>query len=283
MKLIHITDTHLVAEGLTLYGLDPRARLDAAINDINRNHGDAELAVITGDLTHWGEPEAYECFAQALSALRVPVVSLIGNHDEREAFKTRFPDAPQDENGFVQGSMVVSEGTLLFLDTHQPGTAAGWYCEKRLAWLDSQLSRTEAPIFLFMHHPPFRTGLESLDRIGIVQAEAIKKLVEPHAHKIAHLFYGHVHRPICGSWLGIPASTIRGTNHQVSFDMSFEGAHIPFSYEEPAYAVVLIDQDTIIVHSHDYLYNRGTYASVVNGSPDDDRAYALGFQPVGAG
>jgi len=280
MKLIHITDTHFVAEGLTLYGLDPRARLDAAVGDINRSHGDAEIAVITGDLTHWGEPDAYQSFAQCLSALTVPVVPLIGNHDNRDAFRAWFPDAPQDENGFIQGSTVAGEGTLLFLDTHQPGTHAGWYCERRLAWLEAQLDRIDAPIFLFMHHPPFRTGLDSLDRIGIVQAADFKELVEPHAHKIAHLFYGHVHRPICGSWLGIPASTIRGTNHQVSFDMSFEGGHIPFSYEEPAYAVVLIDQDTVVVHSHDYLYSGGTYASTVHASPEEDRAYALGFQPV---
>ncbi len=59
MKLIHITDTHLVAPGMKLYGLDPRARLDAAIADINRHHADAELVVVTGDLTNWGEVEAY--------------------------------------------------------------------------------------------------------------------------------------------------------------------------------------------------------------------------------
>jgi len=35
MKLIHITDTHLVGPGLRLYGLDPSARLNAAIADIN--------------------------------------------------------------------------------------------------------------------------------------------------------------------------------------------------------------------------------------------------------
>jgi 3',5'-cyclic-AMP phosphodiesterase len=35
MKLIQITDTHLVGPGLRLYGLDSRARLDAAVADIN--------------------------------------------------------------------------------------------------------------------------------------------------------------------------------------------------------------------------------------------------------
>ena len=64
-KFIHITDTHLANPGSTLYGLDPRARLDAAIADINKHQSDAAFAVVTGDLTHWGEPESYANFAVA--------------------------------------------------------------------------------------------------------------------------------------------------------------------------------------------------------------------------
>ncbi len=61
-KFIHITDTHLANPGLKLYGLDPRARLDAAIADINKHQSDAAFAVVTGDLTHWGEPEILRQF-----------------------------------------------------------------------------------------------------------------------------------------------------------------------------------------------------------------------------
>ena len=66
MKLIHVTDTHFVKPGEMLLGLDPKARLDAAIADINRHHADADLAVITGDLTHWGHREAFENLKESL-------------------------------------------------------------------------------------------------------------------------------------------------------------------------------------------------------------------------
>ena len=69
-KFIHITDTHLANPGLKLYGLDPRARLDAAIANINKHQSDAAFAVVTGDLTHWGEPESYTNFADAMGALK---------------------------------------------------------------------------------------------------------------------------------------------------------------------------------------------------------------------
>ncbi|MCA1953346.1 MAG: metallophosphoesterase, partial [Hyphomicrobiales bacterium] len=96
MKLIHLTDTHLVLPGQMLYGLDPAARLAAAIADINAQHADADLCVVTGDLTHWGEPEAYALFRERMADLRVPHVAMVGNHDRREACLAALPTAPQD-------------------------------------------------------------------------------------------------------------------------------------------------------------------------------------------
>src|SRR5437879_13772207 len=83
-KFIHLTDTHLAGPGLKLYGLDPRARLDAAIADINKHQSDAAFAVVTGDLTNWGEPEAYANFAEAMAALKMPYIAMVGNHRSEE-------------------------------------------------------------------------------------------------------------------------------------------------------------------------------------------------------
>ncbi len=254
MKLIHITDTHLVEPGGILYDLDPRQRLDACIADINEQHGDAELCVITGDLTHWGEAAAYQNLKESLAALTVPVVPILGNHDDRPTFREYFPDAPVDADGFIQGVQDVSAGRFLYLDTNLEGTHAGWYCDKRFAWLEEQLCAADGatPLYLFMHHPPFDIGMPSLDAIGIAQADAFAALIEPHRIKIRHLFFGHVHRPVSGSWLGIPVSTLRATNHQCWLD--FRDVENPLgSHEPPAYAVVLIDDRAVVVHSHDYL------------------------------
>ena len=58
-KFVHITDTHFVPPGNLLYGLNPIDRLALCVADINRNHSDAAFAILTGDLAHKGEPEAY--------------------------------------------------------------------------------------------------------------------------------------------------------------------------------------------------------------------------------
>ena len=264
MKFIHLTDTHFVPTGKELYGRDPRPALDAAVRDINENHADAEVVVVTGDLTHWGEPAAFENLADALAPLSPPLRLLIGNHDDRDIFKAHFPGQHRDENGFVQSTLETSAGVFVFLDTVLAGTHAGHYCETRCAWLSHTLQALSGrDAFLFMHHPPFDTGIAATDLIGLQQRDEFRKAVEPHKAHIRHLFFGHVHRPMAGSWLGIPVSTVRATNHQVWFNMKTE--KIQGSFEPPAYSVVLIDEASVVVHFHDFL--------------DASRKFALGDSP----
>jgi 3',5'-cyclic-AMP phosphodiesterase len=281
MKLIHLTDTHLVLPGLKLYGLDPAARLAAAIVDINQHQADADLAIVTGDLTHWGEPEAYALFRETMDQLKIPYVAMVGNHDRRANCLAALPAAPQDENGFVQGYRNTPIGRLIFLDTLDEASHAGQLCQARLEWLEATLhaSGADQPLLIFMHHPPFEVGVHDMDRIALAERQAFLDVLAPYLSRVRHLFFGHVHRPISGSWRGMPFSTLRGTNHQVWFDLSTDCAHLA-SHEPPAYSVVLASPATLVVHTHDFLDRSPRFAFAKAG--EDDRVYQLGpLQPVG--
>jgi 3',5'-cyclic AMP phosphodiesterase CpdA len=255
MKLIHITDTHLVAPGRSLYQTDPYERLAQCIDDVLANHADAAFCVVTGDLAHKAEPAAYAGYARQVGRLKMPVYSLPGNHDLRAPMLAALPDVPRDENGFMQSVLRRPEGDFIFLDTLDEGVNGGKYCGKRCAWLKARLDEAgERPVYLFMHHPPFGIGIPCLDRIALLDPEGITAVIRGRRN-IRHLFYGHVHRPVCGSWLGIPVSTMRGLNHQVPFDLH-TSTHVPKSHEPPAYAVAFIDPDQVTVHFHDYLDRR---------------------------
>ena len=267
MKIIHLTDPHYVPEGETLYGRDPSVALHKAVQDINLHHADAELAVITGDLTHWGEPAAFAHLRRTLDNLAVPYRLLIGNHDDRAFFFDNFPEQPRDENGFVQSVLETGVGSFVFLDTVLAGTHAGHFCEDRQAWLINVLAGLKpGPVFLFMHHPPFDVGLRPMDRIGLFQKQDFREIIRPHAMRIRHLFFGHLHRPVGGSWLGIPTSTIRALNHQVWFDL--EADSLPGSFEPPAYAVALIDDEKVVIHTHDFMDDSEKFT--LSESPWDD-------------
>lgn len=274
LKFIHLTDTHFVPPGKTLYGRDPAVALARAVADIGANHADADFVTVTGDLTHWGEEAAFRHLRETLAPLPMPLHLLIGNHDHRARFAAAFPEQSLDELGFVQDVRRTTAGHMIFLDTVLEGTDAGWYDGERRRWLTARLDEAAAEgadCFLFMHHPPFDTGLKAMDRIGLNEREAFWGVLAPHAGRIRHLFFGHVHRPIMGTWRGIGLSTIRAINHQVWLDLAGED-HAPGSFEPPAYAVVLIDAERVIVHPHDFMDDSPKFS--LDDSPVDDWANA---------
>ncbi|OYW63187.1 MAG: hypothetical protein B7Z40_15525 [Bosea sp. 12-68-7] len=281
IKIVHVSDTHVVAAPHTLYGLDPRNRLARAVADIALRHDDAALCVVTGDLAHWGERNAYAAFASAWAGCPLPTILMIGNHDDREAFKAVISPAMVDAAGFVQGQRVLGDLTCLFLDTASSGSHAGAYCERRRAWLAQALAEAPGDVLIFMHHPPFAVGVPAVDAIALADAEAFASVVAPHRERIRHIFFGHLHRPISGSWRGIPFSCTRGLNHQLSLDgqLRIEGGEdvgdIVGSREPPGYNVALIAADRIVVHAVAFLDHGSRFS--LTAEETAGRSYALGM------
>jgi len=268
MKLIHMTDPHLVAPPAELMSLDGRDRLARAVASVNTAHADAELCVITGDLAHWAEPGAYASLKVILSDLNVPWHLLIGNHDTREALGDAFPDLPWSPDGFLHYALDVSAGRFLVLDTLDPGKPSGRLCEARLRWLRDQLTRSLADkldVYLFLHHAPMDVGIHGADAIKLANGADLAACLRGF-HHVKHLFMGHLHRSCHGSWRGIPFSTVKATAHQVALILD-DATPLTASTEDPAYAVCLIGADGVVIHDHSYLeedrvikYERGAPA-----------------------
>ncbi|MEL7011945.1 MAG: metallophosphoesterase [Pseudomonadota bacterium] len=252
MKLIHLTDLHIAPEGTSdaLQGTVRRVR--KAIEFINAKHADAELCVVTGDIAYDPDETAYALAEDLLSRLAVPTVSLIGNHDDRGFACAYLSSLSDDGHGFVQQTKSLSRGTAILLDTKDDGTHAGAFCETRQAWLAQKLAECDGPVWLFMHHAPFATGLGDMDTIGMKEsdARALAALLGAHG-QIAHLFFGHYHRPMSGVWNGIPFSSHRSMMLQCALE--FETlSHITAVAEEPQIAIVLADDTRTVVHYHDF-------------------------------
>lgn len=237
MKLIQITDIHLAPPGLLISGRDPLANFDAALDDIALRHPDAELIVITGDLSHSGCHEGYLQLRRRLSRIRVPVALMIGNHDDRDLFMQVFPER-QGEAGFVQGMRELSEGRALFLDTHDTEGHDGLLCERRLNWFEAQLAAGPGPFWVFLHHNPIPTHLGPIDRIMLRNPQDFAAVVARHRDRIAHIFHGHTHLPMSGALHGVPVSCPRGTA-QAGFPNYGEDRLLPHSDLPASYAVII--------------------------------------------
>jgi 3',5'-cyclic AMP phosphodiesterase CpdA len=252
MKIIQITDLHLVPGKRDMHGVNPYERLSACVEDIQRNHADAELCVISGDLAHKGEIGAYEDLSEILSRLSIPYHLMVGNHDHRENLLSVFPKTAVDPNGFIQSIVDLEIGRLIFIDTAEKGEKFGGFCQQRADWLTGELKSSDGrPVYLFLHHPPFEIGIPYMDSMRMLRgADLLAETVAPFTN-IRHMFLGHVHRPIAGSWMGIPFSVFRGTAHQVALRME-ETPHLVRSHEPPAYGIILLKPETTVVHFHDF-------------------------------
>lgn len=241
MKIIQLTDTHLLPPGATVHGVDPEAHLRAAVADIRERHGDADLLVVTGDLCNDGDPEAYALLRDILAPLTCDIRLLLGNHDARPAFIDAFPEQPRDENGFVQSSLDTPFGRLLFLDSHAPGIIGGIYDAPRLSWLETALAGAgEKPVTVFVHHPPVSSGIAHFENIEMHDDGSMLQRLAAHPAGIRHIVFGHIHVPLSGtSATGIAYSSGQASSHKFITDID---APDPFwTAGHPCYRIIHLD------------------------------------------
>lgn len=255
MKIIHLSDTHINPE--TLYGIDANHRFKLALKHIRKNHFDANMLIITGDLTHFGNHESYKIFNKILTDAKLPnhlyPKLLLGNHDDRDTFKKHFPNIKSDQNGFVQYTINFGDKTFIFLDTNLSGTDSGCLCEKRQAWLVNILNKKKQnKIYIFMHHNPLALGHLKSDSIGLVQKNEFKKILIKFQKSIQHIFFGHQHITSSGKYLGITFSSPRSTWEPLVPNFS-EKYRLGTANTDPNFNIVLIKEDSLVVHSEDFL------------------------------
>lgn len=226
MLIAQITDMHIVEAGTLLFGkVDTAGFLDRAVTYINGLEPAPDLILATGDLTDSGTAEAYQNLTALLAPLKAPCYLIPGNHDDRDVMRAAMPSHDYlPRQGFLQYQIDAGPLCLIALDTAVTGAAHGELCDRRLAWLDERLvASVGTPTIVFMHHPPFATGITHMDRMGLREgAEALGAILDRY-HHVERVICGHLHRTIYRRWHGTVVSTMPSTAHQVGFNLQSDG------------------------------------------------------------
>lgn len=249
--LVQLSDPHVAAAGAMAYGrIDTGGFFARAVEAVIRLERAPDAVLITGDLAADGHLEEYVRLRELLQPLRCPVHLLPGNHDDRVALRAAFGPIPAgNDQGFVQYVCEVGGLRLVCLDTTVPGKPHGELCADRLDWLDAQLcAAPQAPTIVAMHHPPFATGIEHMDNMGLrVGAEELSAILRLHP-QVERLACGHLHRAIQMRFGGTLAQTAPSTAHQIHLNLA-PGARGSYILEPPGFLLhVWCDKAGLVTH-----------------------------------
>ena len=237
MMIAQITDMHVRPSGRTAYGIDTNAMLATAVETLQGLARKPDLVIATGDLTDCGLPEEYEALRSLLEPLSMPVYLVPGNHDRRETLFEAFGSDGylRNDDGFLHYVVDGHAVRLIGLDTVVPGSGHGELCAQRLAWLAARLDEDRrTPTLIFMHHPPFSTGLGDMDRINCRNGAALAGLLTGYGN-VERVVCGHHHRPITVRWAGTIGSVAPSTAHQVTLDLVADDSPATFTLEPPGF------------------------------------------------
>lgn len=215
MLVAQVTDPHVSLPGARLFGgYDPAEALRAVVARLVALRPRPDFVFFTGDLTEGGKPAEYAHFLALIADLDLPAAAIPGNHDRRDAFLTGLQGSRLRIGTDPNWLHLAIEGLplrLIGLDTlGLEGEAGGLLDEGRLAWLERRLDEAPGvPALIFMHHPPFRTGLPSIDRwmlanpgplaATVARHDTVRRVACGHGHRTAETRFGGTAAGICPS------------------------------------------------------------------------------------
>ena len=250
MIIAQITDTHILPEGKIAFGTDTDAALARCVAQLNALDPAPDLVLHTGDLIDRGTPEEYARFRDAIAGLKHPFCAIPGNHDARDPMRAAFAGSgwmPQDD-GFVQYTIEDLPCRLIALDSLIPRRGHGELCDERLDWLEARLADApERPTLVAVHHPPFATGLQEIDRNGFGGAERLAAILSGH-RQVQRLVCGHVHRSMQTLFGGTIASTAPSAAYEFVLDLR-TGAPLAWNHEPPGFDLHVWDGTRLITHT----------------------------------
>jgi 3',5'-cyclic-AMP phosphodiesterase len=237
VAVAQISDLHIKRPGALAYGkVDTAAALTRCIAELNRFTPRPQIVVVSGDLVDTPTAAEYEHLKRLLAPLEIPIAVVPGNHDARGLVRAAFPAQRYATTDALNLSLPVGPLDVVLIDSSVPGAPHGLLEAATLRWLDDTLAAgATRPALLFLHHPPFVTGIAHMDRQNLCNAGDLAAVLErhPRARLIAA---GHVHRTALTMFAGLPATICPAPNHAVALDLS-ESYPPSLMVEPPAFHV----------------------------------------------
>ncbi len=250
LDIIQITDTHLFKqEEGKLLGLETERSLHSVIEHIEKS-GPVDAILATGDLAQDGSPEAYVKLSNLLSALKVPVFWLAGNHDNLSVMRRSLIN----KHIHSQKRIIFGNWQVIMLNTSIAGKVYGHLAPSELNFLHSALSdKPKHFSIVAIHHQPIKLDSEWLDAIGLKNSAEFFAVLARHT-QVRGVIWGHVHQEFLQDMGGVklfstPSTCVQFEPNSKSFEA---GQQHPGYRRFKLFSDGGIESEVIRTHSIDF-------------------------------
>jgi Icc protein len=196
VRIVQLTDTHLgETPHSELLGLDTDESLEHVVDLAVKEWPNADVVLVTGDLSDKGSQAATTRVHQYLKAFKKPMFWLPGNHD-MEAEMASASDS-------LVKQLVVGKWRIILLNSAVQGMVGGHLSDSELLFLNNALaSAEEEHILLAMHHHPIACGTAWLDEQVINNADELFEMTAQYP-AVKGIIWGHIHQEYVGTYQGM--------------------------------------------------------------------------------
>ncbi len=200
IRFIHISDTHIgPTEEFTLQGVNSFRGFRSVLQAIRDLPFRPDFIIHTGDVVADPDEASYELFNKMVRDVDIPLYFVTGNHDDSLMLKNAVQFGPK--NDVMEDKLVYTfernEHQFLVIDGRGPREIDphGTISEVQIQVIESQISKFQYPISIFIHFPLLPMDCKWIDRdMLLLEGERLHALFVKHREKIQGVFHGHVHR-----------------------------------------------------------------------------------------
>ena len=226
--ILHVSDTHFVGDGDLLHErIDSDKNLAELFEGFAKSNARPEAIVFTGDLADTGRPDAYQRLRDivepAAEKLGATVIWVMGNHDERVAFRRGLLDEEGDQSEPVDRVFDVNGLRIIALDSTVPGQHFGEITEEQLTWLARELE-VPAPdgTLIALHHPPVPSPLGLMSLVELRDQDRLARVIQ--GTDVRGILGGHLHYSTNSTFAGVPVSVASATCYTQDLNVVYPGA-----------------------------------------------------------
>ncbi len=195
-----LSDTHIAADRAAINrDVNMTDHLEAAVKGVRALASRPAGVFVNGDCALLkGLAEDYATFSALIAPLReagLPIHLTLGNHDDRDIFRTALKDALPAAPPLASRHVSIVEGAranwFLLDSLDEVNKAPGLLGDEQRAWLAKALdAHTAKPALVMVHHNPVSSTQGK--KGALTDSEELLAILLPRRH-VKALFFGHTH------------------------------------------------------------------------------------------